>query len=331
MAAECYTAPSAQASREFLRISIIIRCLNEEEHIGRLLTGILQQTVRDVQIILVDSGSTDATLPIASRYPVEIVSITPEEFSFGRSLNRGCAAATGDVLVIASAHVYPLRRDWLELLVAPLEDPRVALAYGKQRGREDSSFSEQRIFAAWFPETSVAYQPSPFCNNANAAIRRDAWIAQPYDELLTGLEDIDWARRAREAGREISYVAEAEVVHVHAETAAGIYNRYRREALAFSRIFPHEQFGLADFLRLFTSNVLSDSYQATRSGAFAQHAGDILRFRLMQFWGTYRGFARRGPVSSLVRQRLYYPRRRGGSEAPEVDDGRYVDYSAVAR
>ncbi|NEO00616.1 MAG: glycosyltransferase, partial [Moorea sp. SIO3I7] len=46
-------------------ISIIIRCYNEEEHIGRLLSGIMQQTIQDVEIIVVDSGSTDATPSIA--------------------------------------------------------------------------------------------------------------------------------------------------------------------------------------------------------------------------------------------------------------------------
>ncbi|NEQ09520.1 MAG: glycosyltransferase, partial [Moorea sp. SIO4E2] len=62
--------------------SIIIRCYNEEQHIGRLLSGIMQQTIQDVEIIVVDSGSTDATPSIASRYPVKLLSIKPEEFSF---------------------------------------------------------------------------------------------------------------------------------------------------------------------------------------------------------------------------------------------------------
>ncbi len=69
--------------------SIVIRAYNEEKHIGRLLTGIFQQTVKDVQVILVDSGSTDNTVQIASTFPVEIVHIKPEEFSFGFSLNQG--------------------------------------------------------------------------------------------------------------------------------------------------------------------------------------------------------------------------------------------------
>ena len=69
--------------------SVMIRCLNEERHIGRLLTGICEQTPPPDQIVVVDSGSTDATLAIASRFPVESHD-RAERFSFGRSLNIGC-------------------------------------------------------------------------------------------------------------------------------------------------------------------------------------------------------------------------------------------------
>lgn len=91
-----------------LSISVVIRCFNEEEHIGRLLSGLLMQSVQPERIIVVDSGSTDATLAIAARFPVEIHHIAPDVFSFGRSLNVGCRAATGELIAIASAHVYPL-------------------------------------------------------------------------------------------------------------------------------------------------------------------------------------------------------------------------------
>lgn len=63
--------------------SIIIRCYNEEQHIGRLLSGIMSQTIKDIEIILVDSGSTDSTLSIASRFPVKVLHISPQDFSFG--------------------------------------------------------------------------------------------------------------------------------------------------------------------------------------------------------------------------------------------------------
>jgi rhamnosyltransferase len=73
--------------------SVVIRAYNEELHIGRLLGGLMQQTVRDLEIILVDSGSSDATLAIASRFPVKVVHIPPEQFTFGFSLNQGIQQA----------------------------------------------------------------------------------------------------------------------------------------------------------------------------------------------------------------------------------------------
>ena len=48
--------------------SIVIRAFNEGKHIGRLLEGIRQQTIKDVQVILVDSGSTDDTVQIAESF-----------------------------------------------------------------------------------------------------------------------------------------------------------------------------------------------------------------------------------------------------------------------
>ena len=214
------------------RTSVVIRSYNEEQHIGRLLIGLLQQTRRPDQIVLVDSGSTDATLAIASRFPVEIHEIDPETFSFGHSLNVGCGAATGDLIAIVSAHVYPVYDTWLDELVAPFGDPEVALVYGRQEGDERTKYSERQIMARWFPSMSERRQEHPFCNNANAAIRRSVWASAPYDEELTGLEDIDWAKRALEAGHGVSYVATAPVVHAHDETWRQLVNRYRREAIA---------------------------------------------------------------------------------------------------
>ena len=72
-----------------MNCSIVIRAYNEEKHIGRLLDGIRQQTLKDVEIILVDSGSTDGTVSVAESFGARIVRIAPQEFTFGRSLNFG--------------------------------------------------------------------------------------------------------------------------------------------------------------------------------------------------------------------------------------------------
>ncbi|HNR02808.1 MAG TPA: glycosyltransferase family A protein [Anaerolineaceae bacterium] len=288
--------------------SIIIRAYNEEKHVKRLLQGIQEQDVSDVQIILVDSGSTDGTRAAASAYPVEIVEIDPRDFTFGRSLNLGISAARAPFIVIASAHVYPVYPDWLTKLLQPFEDPKVGLVYGKQRGADTTQFSEHQIFHHWFPDVSVKKQSHPFCNNANSAIRKELWQLHPYDETLTGLEDLEWGKWVQEQGYSIYYIAEAEIIHVHNESLDGIYNRYKREAMAFKHIYPHESFSLRDLQRLFLQNVISDCKEARRQRLLTQDFFKIIGFRWRQFYGTYQGYRQSGPLTWQLKKAFYYPR-----------------------
>ncbi|KAA9353490.1 glycosyltransferase family 2 protein [Larkinella humicola] len=288
--------------------SIIIRAFNEEAHIGKLLNGIKQQeTGTDLEVILVDSGSKDNTVRIAESYGAKIVRIRPEEFSFGRALNIGCQQASGDILLFASAHVYPVYTNWIDQMLKPFGDQKVALTYGRQIGNQLSKYSEQQLFAKWFPAVSNYNQQIPFCNNANTAIRRSLWEELPYDETLTGLEDLHWASEILQRGYRIAYDADATIVHVHEETPRKIFNRYYREAIAFKRLKPMAQFGLWDFAYLSVSNLISDYVTAAQERVLWQHIAEIPVFRILQFWGTYQGYRFVGTLDRTLRERFYYP------------------------
>lgn len=293
-----------------MNCSIVIRAYNEEKHIGRLLEGIRHQTLKNVEIILVDSGSTDQTISIAETFGAQIVRIASEEFTFGRSLNFGIQAATHELIVIASAHVYPVYQDWLETLLRPFEDSQVALTYGKQRGPDIAKYSEQQIFHQWYPEFSKPKQETTFCNNANAAIRKSLWERNPYDETLTGLEDLAWAKWAKAQGYNIAYVAEAEVIHFHNETPGGVFNRYRREAMAFKKIYPESHFNVYDFSRLTAMNILSDIWHAARERVLWKNIISIFWFRFMQFHGTRLGYRETSLITPQLRETFYYARER---------------------
>ena len=293
-----------------MNCSIVIRAYNEEKHIGRLLEGIRQQTIKDVEMILVDSGSSDGTISIAESFGARIVRIPSEKFTFGRSLNLGIQAATCELIVIASAHVYPVYPDWLESLLRPFEDDNVALTYGKQRGPETAKFSEQQIYHQWYPDVSTPRQKTAFCNNANAAIRRSFWEKNPYDETLTGLEDLAWAKWAKEQGHDITYVAEAQIIHIHNETPQGVFNRYRREAMAFKKIYPEAHFSVYDFLRLLSMNIFSDLWHAVRARVRWKNMKSIFWFRFMQFHGTRMGYRETGLLTPQLRETFYYARER---------------------
>ncbi len=289
-------------------VSIIIRALNEAAHLPTLFDGIARQIRQPEEVVLVDSGSTDASVAIGERAGARIVRIAPSTFTFGRALNTGCAEASGDLFVFASAHTYPACEHWLQRLVAPLEAfDDVALVYGRQIGDERTSFSELEVMRHWFPATSDPDQDHPFCNNANCAVRASVWRTRRYDEALPGLEDVEWALRARQDGHRIWYEADAPVVHVHEETFAQRVNRYRREAIAHKRIFSHHRMYAPEAVALFAANTVRDYLAALRQRRLLANLWAIPGFRAAQFRGTWLGFRQVGEPSMALKRRFYYP------------------------
>lgn len=138
-------------------------------------------------------------------------------------------------------------------------------------------------------------------------IRKSLWEELPYDEELTGLEDLDWATKIMQKGYAIAYEATATIVHVHEETPARIKNRYRREAVALKNIYPDEKFNFLSFLRLSIGNIWSDSVHALHDGRFLKEFRFIVIFRTLQFWGTYKGYRQQAVPDETLRMRFYYP------------------------
>lgn len=289
--------------------SIVIRTLNEAEHLEDLLTMVARQRCDGLEheVVVVDSGSTDGTLTIARRHGCRIVTISKREFSFGRSLNRGCDCALGDILVFVSGHCVPVDESWLQRLCQPIIDGRVSYSYGRQVGDDDSNYSERRIFAKYYPDASEVPQEGFFCNNANSAIARAAWQAHRFDEELTGLEDMALARRLVQEGRRIGYVAEAPVFHHHSETWRSVRRRFEREALALQSIMPEVHLTPVDVLRYVVSSVWLDWMSAARNRKLGEAWYDIVRYRIAQYVGSYSGNNDHRRLSRRRKERFFYP------------------------
>lgn len=307
-----------------MSVTAVIRAYNEAAHLGRLLRGLEHQTVSVDEIVVVDSGSTDDTVRIAERNGCRVVHIAKEEFTFGRSLNFGCDAAKSDLLLIVSAHVYPVYDTYVEHLVEPFTSGDTALAYGRQLGDHRTKFSEARIMQQWFPAESIRNQSHPFSNNANAMIRKEVWAELRYDERLTGLEDLDLAKRALARGMRLDYVAEAPVVHVHEENWSTIRNRYRREAMAYKAIMNEEQFSVPEAALLAGVNIASDYWRALRGGELIGNLTEIPKFRIAQFVGAAEGFRDDPGMSQRLRRRFYYPDLARGESTPDI--GNPIEY-----
>jgi glycosyltransferase involved in cell wall biosynthesis len=292
-----------------MRISIIIRTLNEASHLRQLLQGIASQRCDgfEVETVVVDSGSSDGTQEIAQEFGCVLSHIRREDFSFGRSLNMGCEAATGDVFVFVSGHCVPTDEHWLLLLCAPVVNGAVALSYGRQIGGPESRYSECRIFEKYYPRASRVPQNGIFCNNANSALSRAAWSTHRFDEDLTGLEDMEFAKRLCAAGGLVGYVAEACVFHYHQESWAQVRRRFEREAIALQKIKPQIHVGRRDTARYVVSSIYGDLRSALRAGRAGRLVGEIIRYRMAQYLGSYSGNHEHRRLSHAEKDIYFYP------------------------
>ena len=230
------------------KVSVIIRCKNEATDIGGVLCGLFSQQVDFAfEVIAVDSGSTDGTLDILKNFPVRVIHIAPESFSFGGALNTGCQAAKGEILLSLSAHVYPCSRLWLARHVRHFSNKQVAATcLGTSLLYQDRKAFEARPFEGY--------------DNANGAFRAALWQERPFDEELTGTEDKEWAYHFQKAGHIVVCDPELAVIHEHftAGTMDMIRDRYirsYREYVAYVAFMPRWRLFVSLFRRMLDRGV----------------------------------------------------------------------------
>jgi rhamnosyltransferase len=170
---------------------VIVRCKNEADDIGEVLDLVLGQNLDggEVEIIVVDSGSTDGTLDIVRARPVQLIEIPAKTFNYGAALNTGCEAASAPILLALSAHAYPLDDRWLARMLAAFDDETVACAYGVDRrpdGRPLTAPVRQDV------QHSLA-NPYWGYGNPAGAFRADLWRRRPFREDMPSTEDKEWA------------------------------------------------------------------------------------------------------------------------------------------
>ena len=90
-----------------MKISVVIPLYNAEPYIGRCLDSVLRQSYKNIEIVIVDDASTDASLSVVQRYQTQypFVTIISHKQNKGAMMSRkdGYTAATGECLMFVDA------------------------------------------------------------------------------------------------------------------------------------------------------------------------------------------------------------------------------------
>ena len=190
-----------------LTISLIIPAYNEERYLSACLEAVAQQTVKPIEVILVNNNSTDGTAEVASKYPfVRLIKETSQGVIHARS--TGFDAAHGDIIARIDADTL-LPVDWIANLKAIFQEDSELDALSGAVSYYDLPYHKLASKIDLIFRQSIANRMGDevFLYGANMAIRRQSWLkAKPFLCKSSGLhEDFDLAIHAQETGAKVVF------------------------------------------------------------------------------------------------------------------------------
>lgn len=219
-----------------VELSILLLTKNGRRDLERVLPAIFDQKFSaPLEVIAVDSGSTDGTLDLLRCFPVRIEQIPPDQFHHARTRNLAASLSSGRILLFLSQDAIPVSKTWLMTMLSNFDDPQVAAVYGRQFPKPGSTSERQDALDAVYGRNKIVKDPAHrngmgyrfyHFSDVNAAIRRSVWEIEHFPEDLRVFEDLGIAKRILDRGWKIVYEPKAAVYHSHTHTTVGLFKRY---------------------------------------------------------------------------------------------------------
>jgi rhamnosyltransferase len=238
------------------RVSVVIPTFNAGPGFGELLRKLdAQRGDFELEVVVVDSGSTDGTTELAARHGAVLHSASKASFDHGATRDLGISLSSGEYVALTVQDAVPLDERWLATMVESLhKDRRVAAVYGRHVPRPDAGAmtralvsnlavagSERREQEIKAPEIYEGLPPPQrrhiaAFDNVSSCVRRSVWEEFPFG-VADFAEDLRWGKKVVEAGYTIVYEPRSVVVHSHERGALYDLRRHYVDQLVLDELF----------------------------------------------------------------------------------------------
>lgn len=219
-----------------LSVSVIMTVYNEATSIAGVLATLKNQTLVPTEVVIVDGGSSDATLDIIQKWrdanselTLQVISQPGANISQGR--NRAIEAASNEIIAVTDAGVR-LATDWLEKLVTPFASSSVEVVSGFFRGDPDPQSAFQIAMGCTVLPALADIDPQKFLpSSRSVAFRKTAWKkAGGYPEWLDYCEDLIFDLNLKKAGYTFHWQPQAVALFAPRRSLRAFYLQYYRYA-----------------------------------------------------------------------------------------------------
>jgi len=206
-----------------IQLAVVIIGRNEGTRLDRCLHSVLSMRPRpaELEIIYVDSASTDGSPELAKALGAQVIIVHPERPAAAIGRNAGWRAATAPLILFLDGDTI-LHPDFVHVALQQLADPNVAIVWGHRRELYPQASVYQRILDLdWVYPSGI----SEFCGG-DALMRRSVLEeVGGYDPLLIAGEEPEMCQRIRTRGYTILHIDQPMTLHDLAITRGSQYWR----------------------------------------------------------------------------------------------------------
>lgn len=212
-------------------VSLIIPCYNLENEIGACLESVFEQTYNNIEIIIINDGSTDRTLEICEQYAKKdsrVLLLTQENQGVSACRNKGLDLSTGEFICFVDGDDL-VSADYVELLLRNIlkYDCDISSAsYTKQRkqlGRvtqaKPTVWNSKQALTDYLEKGS--FFPGPVCKLFKKALIKDI----RFDEKLRISEDKLFVFQALEKCRNIVF-QDAYIYYYYQRSTSAMHSNF---------------------------------------------------------------------------------------------------------